>query len=146
MLRASVIGNLGGDPEIRYSQRGEQIVTISVAVNQRKRVPGSEEWKESTEWFRVRCTGWRAELAQKLGKGQRVFVCGRLEINEFQRRDGSPGVAYDIWADELHGMSAAARGEVANGAGQATAPQSPAAAGGRARLPEAADDDEELPF
>jgi single-strand DNA-binding protein len=145
MLRASLIGNLGSDPEIRYSQKGEQIVTVSVAVNQRKRLPGSEEWKESTEWFRVRCTGWRAELAQKLGKGQRVFVCGRLEINEFQRRDGSPGVAYDIWADELHGMSGP-RGEVANGASQATASQSPAAAGGRARLPEPADDDEELPF
>src|SRR5438445_6077743 len=54
MLRASIIGNLGGDPELRYSQKGEQIVTVSVAVNQRKRLPGSEEWKESTEWFRVR--------------------------------------------------------------------------------------------
>jgi single-strand DNA-binding protein len=145
MLRASLIGNLGGDPELRYTQKGEQIVTVSVAVNQRKRLPGTEEWKESTEWFRVRCAGWRAELAQKLGKGQRVFACGRLEINEFQRRDGSPGVAYDIWADELHGMSGP-RGEVANGASQAAAPQSPAAAGGRARLPETADDDEELPF
>jgi len=145
MLRASVIGNLGGDPELRYTQKGEMVATISVAVNQRKRLPGSEEWKESTEWFRIRCTGWRAELAQKLGKGQRVFVCGRLEINEFQRRDGSPGVAYDIWADELHGMSER-RAEGTNGGGQRAEPRPQAtAAGGPSRMSEA-DDDEELPF
>jgi single-strand DNA-binding protein len=142
MLRASLIGNLGGDPELRYTQKGEQIVTVSVAVNQRKRLPGSEEWKESTEWFRVRCTGWRAELAQKLGKGQRVFVCGRLEINEFQRRDGSPGVAYDIWADELHGMSAARSDALADGGGQR-----PASAVAPAYTPPRASEGlEDLPF
>ena len=142
MLRASVIGNLGGDPELRYTQKGEMVATISVAVNQRKRLPGSEEWKESTEWFRIRCTGWRAELAQKLGKGQRVFVCGRLEINEFQRRDGSPGVAYDIWADELHGMLGP-RSEATNEAQprQTRSPDLSPVAGATDAV-----DDDELPF
>jgi single-strand DNA-binding protein len=109
MLRASLIGNLGSDPEVRYTQKGEKLVTIRVAVNQRKRAPDSDQWTESTEWFRVRCSGWRAEEATKLAKGTRVYVCGRLEFQQFQRRDGTPGVSYEIWADELHGW--APRGE-----------------------------------
>ena len=141
MLRASLIGNLGSDPEVRYTQKGDELVTCRVAVNQRKRAPDSDEWKESTEWFRVRCSGWRAELAKKLSKGTRVYVCGRLEFNEWTRRDGSPGITYEIWADELHGML----GPRADNAVEAQPRQ--------ARVPEvppqavtAAVDDDELPF
>lgn len=142
MLRASVIGNLGSDPELRYSQKGEQIVTVRVAVNQRKRVPNTEDqYQESTEWFRVRCTGWRAEQAQRLSKGQRVYVCGRLEIGHWQRQDGSAGVGYDIWADELHGMSAP-RGEAP------AASDGPSANGANRHVPVSSEptDLEDLPF
>lgn len=137
MLRVSIIGNLGGDPEMRYLQSGEQLVNLSIAVNQRKRVPDSDEWKESTNWFRIRCSGWRAELAQKLSKGQRVFACGRMEINEYVRRDGTPGVAHDIWADELRDIGAP-RSDSANGSAQ----RAPAAAAATAT----AQSDEDLPF
>lgn len=118
MLRVSIIGNLGGDPEVRYTQKGEQIVTVSVAVNQRRRLPDSDEWKESTHWIRVRCTGWRADEAQKLAKGARVYVNGRMEINDYQRRDGSTGWSYDVWADELHSMSGRADSGSPNGSSQ----------------------------
>lgn len=138
MLRASIIGHLGGDPEVRYTQKGEQLVTVSVAVNQRKRNPDNDEWTESTNWFRIRCNGWRAELAQKLSKGQRVYVCGRLEINEYERRGGGTGISYDVWADELHGMGAP-KTESSNGAAPARSSAAGAAAASGADL-------EDLPF
>jgi single-strand DNA-binding protein len=113
MLRCSIIGNLGADPEVRYSQKGEQITTIRVAVNQHKKDPDSDEWRDSTNWFRVRCAGWTAEAASKLSKGMRVYVVGRLEINEYQRRDGGQGVSYDIWPNEIHSMDRGQRQEAA---------------------------------
>jgi single-strand DNA-binding protein len=144
VLRASIIGNLGGDPEVRYTQKGEEIVSVSVAVNQRKRMPDSDELKEVTEWFRVRCSGWRADLAQKLTKGQRVYVCGRLEINHFERRDGSRGTSYDVWADELHGMSPP-RDSGSNGSSYKQ-PRMEDGAPGQSAQPAVGDQDEDLPF
>jgi single-strand DNA-binding protein len=141
MLRASLIGNLGSDPEVRFTQKGDELVTVQVAVNRRKRAPDSDEWTESTAWFRVRCSGWRADLAKKLSKGTRVYVCGRLEFNEWIRRDGTLGITYEIWADEVHGMG----GSRTDNGGEAQPRQ--------VRAPElvpqtvtAAVDDDELPF
>src|SRR5947207_14407055 len=75
MLRVTLLGNLGADPEIRYSQKGTQIVSFNVAVNQVRFVPNGER-QENTEWFRVRSTR-QIEYAQRLGKGTRVLVIGR---------------------------------------------------------------------
>ncbi len=119
MLRASLIGNPGAEPEVRYSSAGEQITSIRVAVNQRKKDPDTDQWRDATNWFRVRCTGWTAEAAQKLSKGSRVYVVGRLEINEYQRRDGAPGVSYDVWANEIHSF-ASPRQDAAAAAPQST--------------------------
>ena len=105
MLRVSLLGNLGAEPESRYSQKGAPITTFRVAVNQVK-TDAKGERQESTEWFRVRVMGRLAESAQRLTKGGRVLVVGRLDISHYQSRDGEPRTGFDVWADEVVNLSA----------------------------------------
>ena len=100
MLRVSLLGNLGADPETRTSQKGSPMTTFRVAVNQ-LRTDGDGERQENTEWFRVRAMGRLAESSQRLAKGGRVLVVGRLDISHYQARDGEPRVGFDVWADEV---------------------------------------------
>jgi single-strand DNA-binding protein len=100
MLRVSLIGNLGAEPETRYSQKGSQISTFRVAVNQ-VRTDADGKPQETTEWFRVRAMGRLAESTQRLAKGGRVLMVGRLDITKYQSRDGEPRVGFEVWADEV---------------------------------------------
>jgi single-strand DNA-binding protein len=104
MLRVSLLGNLGADPETRFSSKGTQITQFRVAVNQVRTGPDGER-QENTEWFRVRVSGPRADFAKQLSKGNRVLVIGRLDISHYQSRDGEPRTGFDVWADELQSMS-----------------------------------------
>jgi single stranded DNA-binding protein len=106
MLRVTLLGNMGADPETRYSQKGTQIVSIRVAVNQVRTGPDGER-QENTEWFRVRVTGRQGEFVQRLSKGSRVLVMGRLDIGHYQSRDGDTKTSFDVWADEVQAMSSA---------------------------------------
>lgn len=101
MLRVSLIGNIGAEPEERYSQKGAKITSFRVAVNQSHSRPDSDERVESTEWFRVRATGYLGDRAVRLHKGFRVLVVGRLDISDYQTRDGRTGKGFDVWADEI---------------------------------------------
>lgn len=105
MLKVTLLGNLGADPEARYTQKGTQMVTFNVAVNQ-VRFGRDGERQENTEWFRIRVTGRNAEFAQRLTKGTRVLVLGRLDINHFQGKDGEPRTGFDVWADDVQSVSA----------------------------------------
>src|SRR5918912_10444 len=104
MLRVSLLGNLGADPEVRYTQKGTQMVSFRVAVNQVRTGPDGER-QENTEWFRVRVSGRQTEFAQRLSKGTRVLVMGRLDIGHYQARDGETRTSFDVWADEVQAMS-----------------------------------------
>ena len=104
MLRVSLLGNLGSDPETRYTQKGTEFTQFRVAINQVRTGPDGER-QENTEWFRVKVSGRQLDFAKRLGKGNRVLVIGRLDISHFQSRDGEPRTAYDVWADELQSMS-----------------------------------------
>jgi single-strand DNA-binding protein len=105
MLRVTLLGNLGADPEVRYSQKGTQVVSFRVAVNQ-VRTGRDGERQENTEWFRVTVMGRSVDFAQRLTKGSRVLVMGRLDISHFQGKDGEPRTGFDVWADEVQSMSA----------------------------------------
>src|SRR5205807_9598852 len=104
MLRVSLLGNLGADPEVRYSQKGTQIASFSVAVNQVRTGPDGER-QENTEWFRIKVANRQLEFVQRLSKGTRVLVIGRLDIGHYQSRDGEPRTSFDVWADEVQAMS-----------------------------------------
>ncbi len=104
MLRVTVLGNLGSDAELRYSTKGAPIAGFRVAVNQ-VRTGANGQREESTEWFRINVTGRQAEFAALLQKGQRVLAIGRLQISHFQRKDGTQGTGFDVWADEVQNVS-----------------------------------------
>jgi single-strand DNA-binding protein len=129
MLRVTLLGNLGADPEVRYTQKGTQMVSFRVAVNQVRSGPDGER-QENTEWFRIRVTNRQAEFAQRLTRGTRVLVVGRLDISHYQSKDGEPRTGFDVWADDIQSMTARPTG-VDNESmldGEADGPE-PAAAG-----------------
>jgi single-strand DNA-binding protein len=157
MLRVTLLGNLGADPESRYTQKGTQMVTFRVAVNQIRTGPDGER-QESTEWFRVRISGRQAEYATRLTKGTRVLVAGRLDIGHYQSRDGESKTSFDVWADEIQSVSARQlsaeaealpqetdEAERAVAAGVSSVASRPRA-NGKPRTPAAAEDLEDLPF
>ena len=104
MLRVTLIGNLGADPEMRFTAKGTGLVTFRVAVNS-VRVGPEGERQENTEWFRVRLSR-NQEWASRLTKGSRVLVIGRLDIGRYQTREGETRTSFDVWADELQAMGA----------------------------------------
>jgi len=90
------------------------IAGFRVAVNQ-VRTGANGEREESTEWFRVNVTGRQADYAAHLQKGQRVLAIGRLQISHFQRKDGTQGTGFDVWADEVQNVSGRSAGEGEDG-------------------------------
>jgi len=101
MLFVEIIGNLGSDPEQRFTQDGKSQVSIRVAVNSRRKDANGDQ-VERTDWFRVRMGGGRGDyVARELRKGSRVLVRGRLEIGEWTTREGEVRTSYDIWADDV---------------------------------------------
>src|SRR5664279_4016663 len=85
--KAMIIGNLGRDPEMRYTPNGQAVTQFTVAVNRSYRV--GEEWKEETEWFRVVAWAQLAErTAEHLRKGNKVYVEGRLQTRSWEDKDG----------------------------------------------------------
>ncbi len=103
-----IVGNLGRDPEMRYTPDGTPVTTFSVATNRRwtnsDGTPGEE-----TVWFRI--TTWRRQAevaAQYLSKGRQVMIEGRLRPDPatggprvYQRQDGSYGAQFEVTADRV---------------------------------------------
>jgi single-strand DNA-binding protein len=83
-----IIGNLGADPELRYTPSGKAVTDLRVAVNNNQRGPDGE-WVEDTLWFRVSVWEQAAErLAEQLRKGNKIFAEGQLRVREYEGRDG----------------------------------------------------------
>ena len=101
MLNLTLVGNLGAEPTVGTTQKGTAIATMRVAVNQSRTDTSTRERTESTEWFRVRAMGRLVDLAERLTKGTRVLVIGRLDMGHYQSSEGDPRTSYDIWADEI---------------------------------------------
>ena len=97
----SLIGNLGADPEMRFTQSGVAFTTFNVAVNSTRRGRDGQD-EDHTDWFRV--TAWRglAEVANNyLQRGSQVFVHGRFRTSMWQNREGKDQTSLEITANEL---------------------------------------------
>ena len=96
-----VIGNLGADPEMRYTADGAAVTNFNVAVN-RKFTGSDGEQKEETEWFRVVAFRKLGELCnQYLQKGRRVYVEGRLQTRSWEGQDGQKRYTTEVIAAEV---------------------------------------------
>jgi single-strand DNA-binding protein len=132
LSKIQIIGNLGRDPELRYTPSGRPVTTFSVAVNQSSKNQQTGEWVEATDWFRVSVWGDRAErAAENLRKGSRVFVDGRFRTREYETNDGRKGLSLDVSADMVLGLD---KREAAEGT-FAGAPGAPGAPGGATGQP-----------
>jgi single-strand DNA-binding protein len=99
--RITVIGNLGSDPEMRYTSQGVPVTNFRIAVNYR-RTDASGERQDETEWFRVEAWRQLAELCnQYLTKGRRAYVEGRFRSREWQGNDGQTRTSNEIIADRV---------------------------------------------
>jgi single-strand DNA-binding protein len=91
-----IIGNLGADPELRYTPGGKAVAELRVAVNDRYRGQDGE-WTEDTQWFRVELWEQAAErAAERLRKGQKVFAEGQLRAREWEGKDGQKRTSLEI--------------------------------------------------
>jgi single-strand DNA-binding protein len=138
--KVMIIGNLGRDPEMRYTPNGRPVTEFSVAVSHSK-PDGSGGWvDEGTDWYRVTVWGDRAErTAEQFRKGNKVFVEGRFRTREYEAKDGQKRTSLEITADnvisldarvresEEGGSFAAPSGGFAGGPGGAVKPTRPAA-------------------
>ena len=97
-----IVGNLGRDPETRYTTNGEAMCNIAVATSDRWRDKNSGEQREATEWHRITFFGKLAEIAgQYLKKGSQVYIEGKLRTRKYTDKDGVEKYATDIIADQM---------------------------------------------
>jgi len=98
--KVMLIGNLGRDPEIRHTQAGSAVATLSVATNERWNTAEGEK-AERTEWHRVVAFGKLAEICgQHLAKGRTVYIEGRLQTRSWEK-DGDKRSATEIIASSV---------------------------------------------
>jgi single-strand DNA-binding protein len=96
-----IIGNLGRDPEMRYTPNGQGVTSFSVASNRRYRTADGEQ-REETMWFNINAWGRQAEICnQYLTRGSQVYVEGTLTTRIFTGNDGQPRVSNDVRMTEM---------------------------------------------
>lgn len=102
-----IIGNLGRDPELRYTPQGTAVCQFSVATNERRRDRSGEQ-QDITTWFRVTVWGKQAETASKyLSKGRKVYIEGRLHMEEWTDREGKARQTLEVNASEVQFLDSA---------------------------------------
>ncbi len=101
LSKVILVGNLGSDPEMRYTPNGKAVTSFSVATNRRYTTSGGES-KEETDWFRVSVWGKQAEQCnQFLSKGKQVYVEGRLHARSWEGQDGQTRTSLEVNAERV---------------------------------------------
>jgi single-strand DNA-binding protein len=152
VAKLTLVGNLGVDPEVRYSADGKPVVSFRVASNFRKRDAETRDWVDATNWFRVSTFGRLAERlseqagAGRLTKGTRIIVFGRLEASAYMDRNNQPQPSLDLVADDVVFGDSRPRGEDNVGPGDSESAAAPRPTQQRRPTQEDAADLEDLPF
>ena len=160
-----LVGNLGRDPEVRYSPDGAAVCNVSIATTSQWKDKASGEKREETEWHRVVMYNRLAEIAgEYLKKGRSVYIEGRLKTRKWQDKDtGADRYSTEIVADQMQmlgGREGGGEGGFGGGGGgyedSRSAPRAPAsrpAPAARTSAPAAApsganlaDMDDDIPF
>ena len=100
--KVMLIGNLGRDPEVRYTTSGTAVANFTMATTDRWNDPSSGEKKERTEWHRIVVWGKQAEIVgEYLRKGRQVFVEGSLQTREWTDREGNKRYTTEVRAQRV---------------------------------------------
>ncbi|HYX30348.1 MAG TPA: single-stranded DNA-binding protein [Pyrinomonadaceae bacterium] len=139
-----LVGNLGRDPELRYTPQGTPVCSFSLATNERRKDRNTGENNDITTWFRVTLWGRQAETAsQYLQRGRPVYIEGRLRVEEYTDRDGNKRHSLEVNATDMQFIGGGVRGE------DAGAPAARGAAANMNSAPEPPSDlanDDDVPF
>ena len=96
-----LIGNLGADPEVRYTNEQTAIANFSLATSERRR-DANGNWTDFTEWHRIACFGKLAEFAKSyLTKGRQVYIEGKLRTSKWQDKDGKTRYTTEVVAGTI---------------------------------------------
>ena len=111
--KAILIGNLGADPEIRYTQSGTPVATFNIATTERWKDKDGQQ-QEQTEWHRIVAWARLAEICgEYLNKGSKVYIEGRIQTRKWQDQNGNDRYTTEIVAREMKMLSP--RGESGGG-------------------------------
>lgn len=140
-----LVGNLGQDPEVRYTANGAAVANITVATSEQWTDKQSGQKQEKTEWHRVVLFGRLGEIAgEYLRKGSQVYLEGKLQTRKWQDQNGQDRYTTEIVANEMQMLGGRQAGDSgAAGAGQAPRQAQPS---GAAYAPPADDFDDDIPF
>ena len=137
------MGNLGRDPELRYTAQGTPVCTFTMATNDRRK-DRNGEMQDQTTWFRVTLWNRQAETAsQYLHKGKPVYIEGRLRVEEFTDREGRQRQSLEVTATDMQFIGSRQDDAGVERSASAAASSSPAAAA-PAEPADLSDDD--IPF
>lgn len=140
-----LVGNLGADPEVRYTAGGTAIASLSIATSEQWTDKQSGQKQERTEWHRVKLFGRLAEIAgEYLKKGRQVYVEGSLRTDKYTDKQGVERYSTDIIASELQMLGGDGGGQSSNRQSRQSQPatqQSPTHGGGAEAM-----DDDDIPF
>ncbi|MGI8467811.1 MAG: single-stranded DNA-binding protein [Pyrinomonadaceae bacterium] len=115
-----LVGNLGRDPELRYTPQGSAVCNLSVATSEKRR-DKSGEMHDITTWFRVTLWEKKAEAAAKyLTKGSSVYVEGRLRVEEWSDRDGKNRHTLEVHGTDMQFLGGSNRSEEYSGGSQSS--------------------------
>jgi single-strand DNA-binding protein len=102
-IQITVVGNLTGDPELRFTPSGAAVANFTVASTTRVLDKQTNEWKDGDTVF-LRCNVWRQyaeNVAESLTRGMRVIVTGRLKVRQYETRDGGKGTSVECEVDDV---------------------------------------------
>lgn len=112
-----IIGNLGADPELRYTPSGKAVTNLRVAVNSNRRGPDGE-WVEETLWLRVEVWDQAAErAAEQFRKGNKIYAEGELRAREYDGNDGQKRTSLELRFARVVNLERRARDEGGDGGG-----------------------------
>jgi single-strand DNA-binding protein len=151
--KITIVGNLGKDPELRYTPQGTAVCSFTMATNEKRKDKNGMQ-QDFTTWFRVTVWGKQAETVSKyLSKGRSVYVEGRLHIEEWQDKDGKQRYTLEVNGTDVHfidsASSAGSEGIPVRAGAAAAQGQGAGArivAGNRVPPGAAEIDEEEIPF
>ena len=108
--KVMLIGNLGKDPEVRYTAAGTAVASFSLATSEKFKNKNGE-WEERTEWHNITLWARLAEIAgEYLAKGKTVYIEGRLQTRKWQDRDGKDRYTTEIVGEKMQMLSGKGEG------------------------------------
>jgi single-strand DNA-binding protein len=135
--KAILIGNLGRDPEIRYTPSGQAVASFTLATSEKWR-DKEGQMQERTDWHNIVCWGRQAELAnQYLKKGRPVYIEGRIQNRSYDDKEGNKKYISEVVAQRLQFLGGRPDDAGSAGGSHQETPEMP---------PETVNEDDDLPF